>query len=46
MWVDVMRKPTMNIATIRSGLSTNSVLDSATLTVDLRTVPGIDHVHL
>jgi succinyl-diaminopimelate desuccinylase len=42
----VMGKPTMNIATLRSGLNTNSVPDSARLTVDLRTVPGIDHVHL
>ncbi len=42
----VMGKPTMNIATIRGGLNTNSVPDSATLTVDVRTVPGIDHVHL
>ena len=42
----VMGKPTMNIATIHGGLNTNSVPDSATLTVDVRTVPGIDHVHL
>jgi succinyl-diaminopimelate desuccinylase len=42
----VMGKPTLNIATIHGGLNTNSVPDSARLTVDLRTVPGIDHVHL
>ncbi|MEQ1516681.1 MAG: M20 family metallopeptidase [Usitatibacteraceae bacterium] len=42
----VMGKPTMNIATIHGGLNTNSVPDSARLTVDVRTVPGIDHVHL
>ncbi|MCY7389716.1 MAG: M20 family metallopeptidase [Burkholderiales bacterium] len=42
----VMGKPTMNIATIHGGLNTNSVPDSAKLTVDIRTVPGIDHVHL
>ena len=42
----VMGKPTMNIATIHGGLNTNSVPDSAKLTVDVRTVPGIDHVHL
>ena len=42
----VMGRPTMNIATIHGGLNTNSVPDSATLTVDVRTVPGIDHVHL
>ena len=42
----IMGKPTMNIATMHAGLNTNSVPDSARLTVDLRTVPGIDHVHL
>jgi len=42
----VMGKPTMNIATIHGGLNTNSVPDSARLTIDVRTVPGIDHVHL
>ena len=42
----VMGRPTMNIATIHGGLNTNSVPDSARLTVDVRTVPGIDHVHL
>ena len=42
----VMGKPTMNIATIHGGLNTNSVPDSAKLTIDVRTVPGIDHVHL
>jgi succinyl-diaminopimelate desuccinylase len=36
----------MNIATIHGGLNTNSVPDSVKLTVDLRTVPGIDHAHL
>ncbi len=42
----IMGKPTMNIATLHAGLNTNSVPDSAKLTVDMRTVPGIDHVHL
>ena len=42
----VMGKPSMNIATIHGGLNTNSVPDLAKLTVDMRTVPGIDHVHL
>jgi len=42
----VMGKPSMNIATIHGGLNTNSVPDSAKLTVDLRTVPGIEHAHL
>jgi succinyl-diaminopimelate desuccinylase len=42
----VMGKPTLNIGTIRGGLNTNSVPDEAAITVDTRTVPGIDHVHL
>ena len=42
----VMGRPTMNIATIHGGLNTNSVPDSAKLTIDVRTVPGVDHVHL
>jgi succinyl-diaminopimelate desuccinylase len=42
----VMGEPTMNIGTIRGGLNTNSVPDEARITVDTRTVPGIDHVHL
>jgi succinyl-diaminopimelate desuccinylase len=42
----VMGKPTLNIGTIRGGLNTNSVPDEARITLDTRTVPGIDHVHL
>jgi succinyl-diaminopimelate desuccinylase len=42
----IMGKPTINIGTIRGGLNTNSVPDEARITVDTRTVPGIDHVHL
>ena len=43
---EVMGKPTLNVGTIRGGLNTNSVPDSAKITVDMRTVPGIDHGHL
>jgi succinyl-diaminopimelate desuccinylase len=43
---DVMGKPTMNVGTIRGGLNTNSVPDEARITLDTRTVPGVDHVHL
>jgi len=43
---DVMGKPTLNVGTIRGGLNTNSVPDEARITVDTRTVPGVDHVHL
>jgi succinyl-diaminopimelate desuccinylase len=42
----VMGRPTLNVGTIHGGLNTNSVPDRATITVDTRTVPGIDHVHL
>jgi succinyl-diaminopimelate desuccinylase len=42
----VMGKPTLNVGTIHGGLNTNSVPDEARITVDTRTVPGIDHVRL
>jgi succinyl-diaminopimelate desuccinylase len=42
----VMGKPTLNVGTIRGGLNTNSVPDEARITVDTRTVPGVDHAHL
>jgi succinyl-diaminopimelate desuccinylase len=42
----VMGKPTLSVGTIRGGLNTNSVPDEARITVDTRTVPGIDHVAL
>jgi len=42
----VMGEPTLNVGTIRGGLNTNSVPDAACITVDTRTVPGIDHVAL
>lgn len=42
----VMGRPTMNVGTIQGGLNTNSVPDEARITVDTRTVPGIDHAHL
>ncbi|MEO7742686.1 MAG: M20 family metallopeptidase [Usitatibacter sp.] len=42
----IMGRPTMNVGTIHGGLNTNSVPDEARITVDTRTVPGIDHVHL
>jgi succinyl-diaminopimelate desuccinylase len=41
-----MGHPTLNVGTIRGGLNTNSVPDEARITVDTRTVPGIDHGHL
>jgi len=42
----VMGRPTLNVGTIAGGLNTNSVPDRARITVDTRTVPGIDHGHL
>ena len=42
----VMGKPTLNVGTISGGLNTNSVPDEARITIDTRTVPGVDHVHL
>ncbi len=42
----VMGKPTLNVGTISGGLNTNSVPDRARITLDTRTVPGINHVHL
>jgi succinyl-diaminopimelate desuccinylase len=42
----VMGAPTLNVGTIRGGLNTNSVPDEARITLDTRTVPGIDHTHL
>jgi succinyl-diaminopimelate desuccinylase len=42
----VMGEPTMNVGTIHGGLNTNSVPDEARITLDTRTVPGIDHGHL
>ena len=42
----VMGVPTMNVGTIHGGLNTNSVPDRATITLDVRTVPGIEHAQL
>lgn len=38
--------PTMNVATITGGVKTNVVPDKCTLTVDMRTVPGMEHPRL
>lgn len=42
----VMGAPTLNIGTIRGGLNTNSVPDLCEVTLDLRSVPGVDHAGL
>lgn len=35
--------PTMNISTIRGGVKTNVVPDRCSITIDMRTVPGMNH---
>jgi succinyl-diaminopimelate desuccinylase len=39
----VMGKPTLNVGTITGGNTVNAVADSASIGVDIRTVPGMDH---
>src|SRR5919108_2675528 len=39
----VMGKPTLNVGTIEGGNTVNAVPDSASIGVDIRTVPGMDH---
>src|SRR6266852_5002967 len=39
----VMGKPTLNVGTIEGGNAVNSVPDAASVGVDIRTVPGMDH---
>ncbi|VWL87435.1 M20 family metallopeptidase [Burkholderia lata] len=42
----VMGRPTLNVGTIRGGLNINSVPDRTEFSIDVRTVPGIDHACL
>jgi len=42
----VMGKPTMNVGTFEGGQGVNMVPDVASLGVDIRTVPGMDHAAL
>jgi succinyl-diaminopimelate desuccinylase len=42
----VMGKPTVNVGTFSGGVGVNVVPDEATLGVDIRTVPGVDHADL
>ena len=41
-----MGRPTLNVGTLHAGLNINSVPDSATIGVDIRTIPGQDHAQL
>lgn len=38
-----MGAPTLNIGTIKGGMNINSVPDQAHFSVDIRTIPGLDH---
>ncbi|HEY5898990.1 MAG TPA: M20 family metallopeptidase [Burkholderiales bacterium] len=42
----VMGAPTMNVGTMSGGSGVNMVPDTATIGVDIRTVPGMDHAAL
>lgn len=39
----IVGHPTMNISTISGGVKTNVVPDKCSITIDMRTVPGMDH---
>src|SRR5690606_19256390 len=39
----ILGHPTMNISTINGGVKTNVVPDKCSITIDMRTVPGMDH---
>lgn len=39
----IVGHPTMNISTISGGVKTNVVPDRCSITIDMRTVPGMDH---
>lgn len=40
----LMGRPTLNVGTVHGGLNINSVPDSTAIGVDIRTLPGQDHV--
>jgi succinyl-diaminopimelate desuccinylase len=40
---DLMGQATLNVGTIRGGLNINSVPDEATVAIDIRTVPTVNH---
>ena len=42
----VMGRPTMNVGTFEGGQGVNMVPDAATIGVDIRTLPGMDHQSL
>lgn len=42
----LMRRPTLNVGRIRGGLNINSVPDSASFDVDIRTAPNLQHADI
>lgn len=40
---DLLTPPTLNISTIKGGIKTNVVPDKCSMTLDIRTAPGMDH---
>lgn len=42
----ILGHPTMNISTISGGVKTNVVPDKCTITIDVRTVPGMEHMEI
>jgi succinyl-diaminopimelate desuccinylase len=40
---ELLGSPTMNISTIHGGVKTNVVPDKCSITIDIRTIPGINH---
>lgn len=40
---ELLGRPTINIATIQGGVKTNVVPDKCVITIDIRTVPGMEH---
>jgi len=43
---ELMGQATLNVGTVRGGLNINSVPDEATIAIDIRTVPTVDHAAL
>lgn len=40
---DLLGNPSLNIGTIKGGVKTNVVADRCVLTIDIRSIPGMDH---
>jgi succinyl-diaminopimelate desuccinylase len=38
--------PTLNVGTVRAGLNVNSVPDLAEIGIDIRSIPGLDHLRI